>query len=133
MEEVSIIGVDLARQVFQLHGATAEGEVASSPSAPSPCQRRPSSPRCHRQMRFSPEQCGALREIECGVATRSVADIEKIGAATEADQHADPAEVARLSARPVPTVPTIGNLNQQDAMAFSLVFGSMLRHIIPTS
>ncbi len=27
MKEVSIIGVDLAKQVFQLHGATAVGEV----------------------------------------------------------------------------------------------------------
>ena len=27
MKEVSIIGVDLAKQVFQIHGATAEGEV----------------------------------------------------------------------------------------------------------
>ena len=27
MNEVSIIGVDLAKQVFQLHGATAEGQV----------------------------------------------------------------------------------------------------------
>ena len=27
MKEVSIISVDLAKQVFQLHGATAEGEV----------------------------------------------------------------------------------------------------------
>ncbi|MFN3315049.1 MAG: hypothetical protein ACK46Q_16530 [Hyphomonas sp.] len=27
MKEVSIIGVDLAKQVFQLHGATEEGEV----------------------------------------------------------------------------------------------------------
>lgn len=27
MNEVSIIGVDLAKQVFQLHGATGEGEV----------------------------------------------------------------------------------------------------------
>ena len=27
MKEVSIIGVDLAKQVFQLHGATAGGEV----------------------------------------------------------------------------------------------------------
>jgi transposase len=27
MKEVSIIGVDLAKQVFQLHGATGEGEV----------------------------------------------------------------------------------------------------------
>lgn len=27
MKEVSIIGVDLAKQVFQLHRATAEGEV----------------------------------------------------------------------------------------------------------
>ena len=27
MKEVSIIGVDLAKQVFQLHGATSEGEV----------------------------------------------------------------------------------------------------------
>lgn len=27
MKEVSIIGVDLAKQVFQLHGATAQGEV----------------------------------------------------------------------------------------------------------
>ena len=27
MKEVSIIGVDLAKQVFQLHGATAEDEV----------------------------------------------------------------------------------------------------------
>lgn len=27
MKEVSTIGVDLAKQVFQLHGATVEGEV----------------------------------------------------------------------------------------------------------
>ncbi|MTE01216.1 hypothetical protein GIY56_13065 [Paracoccus sp. YIM 132242] len=27
MKEVSIIGNDLAKQVFQLHGATAEGKV----------------------------------------------------------------------------------------------------------
>lgn len=27
MKEISIIGVDLAKQVFQLHGATMEGEV----------------------------------------------------------------------------------------------------------
>ena len=27
MKEVSIIGADLAKQVFQLHGATADGEV----------------------------------------------------------------------------------------------------------
>lgn len=27
MKEVSIIGVDLAKQVFQLHGATAGGEI----------------------------------------------------------------------------------------------------------
>lgn len=27
MKEVSIIGVDLAKQVFQLHGATGKGEV----------------------------------------------------------------------------------------------------------
>ncbi len=27
MKEVSIIGVDLAKQVFQLHGATGEGEI----------------------------------------------------------------------------------------------------------
>ena len=27
MKEVSIVGIDLAKQVFQLHGATAEGEV----------------------------------------------------------------------------------------------------------
>lgn len=27
MKEVSIIGIDLAKHVFQLHGATAEGEV----------------------------------------------------------------------------------------------------------
>ena len=28
MEEVSIIGVDLAKNVFQLHGAAADGSVA---------------------------------------------------------------------------------------------------------
>lgn len=28
MKEVSIIGLDLAKQVFQLHGATAQGDVA---------------------------------------------------------------------------------------------------------
>jgi transposase len=27
MKEVSIIGIDLAEQVFQLHGATSEGEA----------------------------------------------------------------------------------------------------------
>ena len=29
MKEVSIIGVDLAKNVFQLHGATADGTVVS--------------------------------------------------------------------------------------------------------
>ncbi|RWR10438.1 hypothetical protein [Paenirhodobacter populi] len=82
-------------------------------------------------MRFSPAQCGALREIEGGVATRSAADIERIGAAMEANQNADPVEVARISGLSVPTVSTMGALNQQDAMAFSLVFGSMLRHYHP--
>ncbi len=88
-------------------------------------------PPADASMRFSAEQCGALREIEGGVATRSAADIEKIGAAMEANQHADPAEVARISGLSVPTVSTIGSLNQQDGMAFSLVFGSMLRHYHP--
>ncbi len=27
MKDVPIIGVDLAKQVFQLHGATADGEI----------------------------------------------------------------------------------------------------------
>ena len=27
MKDVPIIGIDLAKQVFQLHGATADGEV----------------------------------------------------------------------------------------------------------
>ncbi len=27
MKDVSIIGIDLAKQVFQLHGATVNGEV----------------------------------------------------------------------------------------------------------
>lgn len=31
MKDVSIIGVDLAKQVFQLHGATAAGEVVNWP------------------------------------------------------------------------------------------------------
>lgn len=82
-------------------------------------------------MRFSPAQCGALREIQGEVATRSAEDIEKIGAAMEANQNADPTEVARISGLSVPTVSTIGALNQQDGMAFSLVFGSMLRHYHP--
>lgn len=33
MKEVTIIGVDLAKQVFQLHGATAEGEVVFARSS----------------------------------------------------------------------------------------------------
>jgi hypothetical protein len=82
-------------------------------------------------MRFTPAQCSALKEIEGGVATRSAADIEKIGAAMEANKNADPAEVARISGLSVPTVSTLGSLNQQDGMAFSLVFGSMLRHYHP--
>ncbi|PRY84712.1 hypothetical protein CLV74_12144 [Donghicola tyrosinivorans] len=28
MEQVSIIGMDLAKRVFQVHGATADGQVA---------------------------------------------------------------------------------------------------------
>ena len=82
-------------------------------------------------MRFTPAQCSALKEIQGGVATRSAADIEKIGAAMEANKNADPAEVARISGLSVPTVSTLGSLNQQDGMAFSLVFGSMLRHYHP--
>lgn len=82
-------------------------------------------------MRFTPAQCSALQEIQGGVATRSAADIEKIGAAMEANKNADPAEVARISGLSVPTVSTLGSLNQQDGMAFSLVFGSMLRHYHP--
>jgi len=82
-------------------------------------------------MSFSPAQCSALREIEGGVANRSAAEIERIGAVLEANQHADPAEVARLSGLSLPTVATMGALNPQQGMAFSLVFGSMLRHYHP--
>lgn len=82
-------------------------------------------------MSFSPSQCAALREVQGAVATRSAADIEKVGAAMEANQNADPAQVARMSGLSVPTVSTIGSLDQQDGMAFSLVFGSMLRQFHP--
>ncbi|WP_136684252.1 hypothetical protein [Falsirhodobacter xinxiangensis] len=82
-------------------------------------------------MGFSPAQCSALQEIENAVATRSAGDIERIGAAMEANQNADPAEVARISGLSVPTVSTIGALGQQDGMSFSLVFGSMLRYYHP--
>lgn len=83
------------------------------------------------QMGFSPAQCGALQEIENAVATRSADDIERIGAAMEANQNAQPEEVARISGLSVPTVSTIGALGPQEGMTFSLVFGSMLRHYHP--
>ncbi|MCJ8141239.1 hypothetical protein [Falsirhodobacter halotolerans] len=86
----------------------------------------PSSP-----MVFSPAQCGALQEIQGAVATRSAAEIERIGAAMEANQNADPADVARISGLSLPTVTTIGRLSQQEGMVFSLTFGSMLRHYHP--
>lgn len=82
-------------------------------------------------MSFSPAQCSALKEIEGGVATRSAEDIERIGAAMEANRNADPVEVARVSGLSVPTVATMGALGPQDGMAFSLVFGSMLRYYHP--
>lgn len=82
-------------------------------------------------MNFSPAQCSALREIEGGVATRSAAEVERIGAVLEANQHAEPAEVARISGLSEPTVATMGALDPQQGMAFSLVFGSMLRHYHP--
>lgn len=80
---------------------------------------------------FSASQCAALREIEGAVANRSAGDIERIGAAMEANRYADPTEVARISGLSVPTVSTIGGLSQQDGMAVSLAFGSMLRHYHP--
>ncbi len=80
---------------------------------------------------FSPPQCAALREIEGAVANRSADDIERIGAAMERNRYADPIEVARISGLSVPTVSTIGGLSQQDGMAVSLAFGSMLRHYHP--
>jgi|GEM_PF-2855452 len=88
-------------------------------------------PPAGESMSFSSAQCGALREIQNAVATRSADDIERIGAAMEANQYADPAEVARISGLSVPTVTTMGSLNQQDGMAFSMVFGSMLRQYHP--
>ncbi|MDB6454286.1 hypothetical protein [Falsirhodobacter sp. 20TX0035] len=82
-------------------------------------------------MVFSPPQCNALREVEDAVATRSADDIERIGAAMDANRNASPAEVARISGLSVPTVTTMGALDQQQGMAFSLVFGSMLRQFHP--
>lgn len=82
-------------------------------------------------MGFTPAQCSALREIEGAVATRSAADIERIGAAMEANQNAEPAEVARISGLSVPTVSTLGGLGPQDGMSVSLVFGAMLRQYHP--
>ncbi|MPL91083.1 hypothetical protein SDC9_37146 [bioreactor metagenome] len=82
-------------------------------------------------MSFSPAQCSALREIEGGVATRPAAEIERIGAVLEANQNADPVEAARVSGLSVPTVATMGALTPQQGMAFSLVFGSMLRQYHP--
>lgn len=82
-------------------------------------------------MGFAPAHCSALREIEGAVATRSAADIERIGAAMEANQNAEPAEVARISGLSVPTVATLGSLGPQDGMSVSLVFGAMLRQYHP--
>lgn len=82
-------------------------------------------------MNFSAAQCSALHEIETGVATRSADEIERIGAVLEANQNADPAAVAQLSGLSLPTVTTMGALDPQQGMAFSLVFGSMLRHYHP--
>lgn len=82
-------------------------------------------------MTFSRPECDALREIEGAVATRSANDIERIGAAMEANRNADPAEVSRISGLSVPTVSTMGGLDQQQGMTFSLVFGSMLRQFHP--
>lgn len=39
MKDVSIIGVDLAKQLFQLHGATAEGEVVQPEQSDQACVR----------------------------------------------------------------------------------------------
>lgn len=82
-------------------------------------------------MRFSPDQCSALHEVQGAVATRSADDIERIGAAMEANRNGTPEEVSRLSGLSLPTVTTMGGLDQQGGMAFSLVFGSMLRHYHP--
>lgn len=82
-------------------------------------------------MNFSRAQCGALGEIEHAVATRSAGEIERIGTAMEAHQNADPAEVSRISGLSLPTVSTMGGLDQQSGMAFSLVFGAMLRQYHP--
>lgn len=46
MKEVSIIGVGLAKQVFQLHGATVEGELCSAGS----CRASSSSLSCRRNL-----------------------------------------------------------------------------------
>lgn len=54
MEEVSIIGVDLAKLIFQLHGATGEGErMFREPRSTHSALRRP---RPHRRPR--PRVCG---------------------------------------------------------------------------
>ncbi|WP_128253775.1 hypothetical protein [Falsirhodobacter deserti] len=82
-------------------------------------------------MAFSQAHCSALGEIEGAVATRPADEIERIGAAMEANQNADPVEVARISGLSVPTVTTMGGLDRQSAMAFSMVFGSMLRQYHP--
>lgn len=82
-------------------------------------------------MSFSPAQCSALGEIHDAVSTRSAAEIERIGAAMEAAQNSDPAYVSQISGLSLPTVSTMGSLDPQSGMAFSLVFGSMLRQYHP--
>ncbi|MEI4486498.1 hypothetical protein V8J36_09865 [Frigidibacter sp. MR17.14] len=88
-------------------------------------------PPADQVMSFSPAQCSALSEIHTAVASRSSDDIERIGAAMEANRYGDPAEVSRISGLSIPTVTTMGALDQQQGMAFSLVFGSMLRQYHP--
>lgn len=82
-------------------------------------------------MNFSPGQCNALNEIQGDVATRSAQDIERIGAAMAANRNADPRQVARISGLSMPTVETMGAMDPQSGMAFTLAFGSMLRQYHP--
>ena len=69
MKETSIIGVDLAKNVFQLHGAAADRTVLF--------RKTLSRPQFQRFMAEQP-QCLVVREA-CGGAHHSARELERVG------------------------------------------------------
>ena len=73
MKEITIIGVDLAKNVFQLHGAAADGTVLF--------RKKLSRPQFQR---FMPDQSACLVAMEaCGGAHHWVRELERSGHAVK--------------------------------------------------